>query len=31
MTKLKMLNMFVVQWFFIRICRFINDDGIQTA
>lgn len=31
MTKLKMLNVFVVQWFFIRICRFMNDDGIQNG
>ena len=25
MSKLHALNFFIVQWFFIRICRVIND------
>jgi hypothetical protein len=26
MTKLKFINFYIVQWFFFRICRFIEDD-----
>lgn len=31
MSKFKLLNMFILQWFFIRICYFVHDDGFQFA
>lgn len=30
MSRLYFINFFIIQWFFIRICRFLDDDGIQT-
>jgi len=30
MSKLKILNVFLMQWFFIRICRFMDDNNVQT-
>lgn len=30
MSKLKAINIFIVQWFFFRITRVIDDNDIQT-
>lgn len=30
MSKLYLVNFILVQWFFIRICRFLDNDGVQT-
>jgi hypothetical protein len=30
MTLLKFINYFILQWFFIRLCKEVNNEGLIT-